>query len=474
MRPAVRTGTEVGARRVQYRLSALALGAVVATFAQSPALAHDIPLDVVVRAFAKPEHVSGTDVLHLVLRVPLKSIQDVEYPRRERDYVDLTRVEPALRDAATLYLTKQIDLYQRGALLPEGRVAAVRLSLESDRSFTSYGTAVAHVTGPPLPLDETLFWEQGLLDVLLEYPIESSLSDFAIDADFGRLGQRVIVALQFLTPSGTVRGYQLEGETGPVPLDPRWHQVAQHFVHLGIEHILTGADHLLFLVCLVLPFRRVRPLVPIVTAFTAAHSITLIAAAFSYGPEAQWFPPLVETLIAASIVYMAFENIVVANAARHDRRWMVAFGFGLVHGFGFSFGLQHTLQFAGSHLLTALLSFNLGVEIGQFVVLTAVVPALVLFFRLAVAERVGTIVLSALVAHTSWHWMADRYDVLRQYPWPSVTAAGLANGLRWAMAGVLLLLLYCATHAVRARIQSRWSSTLPERNDVGWGGGSDV
>ena len=333
-------------------------------------------------------------------------------------------------------------------------MAAVRLSLESDRSFTSYGTAVAHVTGPPLSLDETLFWEQGLLDVLLEYPIESSLSDFAIDADFGRLGQRVIVALQFLTPSGTVRGYQLEGETGPVPLDPRWHQVAQYFVHLGIEHILTGADYLLFFVCLVLPFRRVRPLVPIVTAFTAAHSITLIAAAFSYGPEAQWFPPLVETLIAASIVYMAFENIVVANAARHDRRWMVAFGFGLVHGFGFSFGLQHTLQFAGSHLLTALLSFNLGVEIGQFVVLAAVVPALVLFFRLAVAERVGTIVLSALVAHTSWHWMGDRYDVLRQHPWPSRHSRGtgeriaLGNGRCSAASPVLRNARSTRTHPI--------------------------
>ena len=105
------------------------------------------------------------------------------------------------------------------------------------------------------------------------------------------------------------------------------------------------------------PFRRFRALVPIVTGFTVAHSVTLIASAYDMAPNTLWFPPLVETLIAVSIVYMAFENIVAAgsgDATRIRRRWVVAFGFGLVHGFGFSFALRETLQFAGSHLLTSL------------------------------------------------------------------------------------------------------------------------
>ena len=76
-----------------------------------------------------------------------------------------------------------------------------------------------------------------------------------------------------------------------------------------------------------------------------AHSITLIASAYNYAPDALWFPPLIETLIATSIFYMALENIVVPDA--RARRWIITFCFGLVHGFGFSFGLQHTLQFAG-------------------------------------------------------------------------------------------------------------------------------
>ncbi|HIG16397.1 MAG TPA: hypothetical protein EYQ31_03375, partial [Candidatus Handelsmanbacteria bacterium] len=79
--------------------------------------------------------------------------------------------------------------------------------------------------------------------------------------------------------------------------------------------ILDGLDHLLFLLCLVVPFRRFRALVPIVTGFTVAHSVTLIASAYGLAPNALWFPPLVETLIALSIVYMAFENIIGASSA---------------------------------------------------------------------------------------------------------------------------------------------------------------
>ena len=96
-------------------------------------------------------------------------------------------------------------------------------------------------------------------------------------------------------------------------LDPRWHQAAWRFVELGFFHIVNptdGTDHLLFLLCLVIPFRRLKPLVIVVTAFTIAHSITLIASAFDLAPDALWFPPLIETAIAASIVYMALENIV--------------------------------------------------------------------------------------------------------------------------------------------------------------------
>ena len=161
-----------------------------------------------------------------------------------------------------------------------------------------------------------------------------------------------------------------------------------------MRHILDGTDHLLFIACLVIPFRRLKPVLIIVTAFTVAHSITLIASAFGFGPDGLWFPPLVETLIAASIVYMAIENIFGTTLRR---RWITAFVFGLVHGFGFAFALRETLQFAGSHLVSSLLAFNVGIELGQVAVLLVLVPLLNFVFRF-VPVRLGTIVLSVLVS----------------------------------------------------------------------------
>jgi hypothetical protein len=295
---------------------------------------------------------------------------------------------------------------------------------------------------PRLPDTLDLYWDQQLLDVLLEYPIRSDRSGFAIHPRVDRFGRTVSTALVFLPPGSAARGYELIGDPGLVRLDPRWHQAALRFVVDGFWHILGGVDHLLFLCCLVFPFRRLRPLVVIVTAFTVGHSISLIASAFGFVPDALWFPPLVETLIAVTIVLMGLENIVQAATDRIGgdvaRRWIVAFAFGIVHGFGFSFALRETLQFAGDHLLTALFGFNLGVEIGQLAVLLVLVPALGLLFRWVIAEKLGIIILSALVVHTAWHWMLERGEVLTRFPLPTLDAAFLASLMRGLLAVLVL------------------------------------
>jgi hypothetical protein len=409
----------------------LALLLAALTFLAVPALAHFIPRDVTVLSFVKPEG----NTLKVLMRVPVKGIEDVEVPRRANEYVDLTRIEPALRDTARVFLLDNLSIYEGDTLLANSNIVAVQFSLESDRSFENYDTALAHITGPPLPADTSIFWEQGILDVLVEYPIQSDRSYFSIDAQFERLALTVITAIRFMPPGGIERVYELEGNAGLVRLDPRWHQAVGRFVVMGFEHILEGIDHLLFLLLLIVPFRRLRTLIPIVTAFTVAHSITLIASAYKLSPQALWFPPLIETLIAMSIVYMALENVVKPNAAA---RWVITFAFGLVHGFGFSFVLEHTLQFAGSHLLTSLLAFNVGVELGQLLVLVIVVPLLNYMFKHVIAERMGTIILSVIVGHTAWDWMIERFGVLQMFPWPDVTTADLASALRWLFALVAL------------------------------------
>ena len=424
--------------------------------------AHDIPNDVTVQAYLKPEG----DKVHLLVRVPMKAMRDVEFPERPPGFLDFDRIDRVLQDAATLWISDWIQINENDARLPKPRVVATRASLESDRSFASYEEALTHLTGPKLTNATSVVWNQTSLDVWFDYPIRSERSQFAIHPKLDRLGVRVITVLRFLPPSAgperAVRAFEFTGDPGLVRLDPRWYQAAARFVEGGFEHILSGTDHLLFLFALVIPFRRFRALIPIVTAFTVAHSITLIASAYDLAPGALWFPPLIEALIATSIVYMALENI--TGTSNVHRRWVIAFGFGLVHGFGFSFALRETLQFAGSHLLTSLLSFNAGVELGQLLVLLILIPVLELLFRFVVAERMGTIILSAFVTHTGWHWMLDRGDKLLQYrfEWPEFNAAFFVSVLHWLMAlTALAALIWLVSAALRARDERSGQDQAP-------------
>ncbi|MDE2976589.1 MAG: HupE/UreJ family protein, partial [Acidobacteriota bacterium] len=114
--------------------------------------------------------------------------------------------------------------------------------------------------------------------------------------------------------------------------------------------------------------------------------------------------------------------------------WTAAFGFGLVHGFGFSFALSESLQFAGSHLVTSLLAFNVGVELGQLLVLLLVIPLLDFVFRRLPNERLGTILISALIVHTAWHWTGDRGSDLLQYRPPAPMLDTVPQGvLPWVL-----------------------------------------
>jgi hypothetical protein len=409
----------------------LALAATLLVGFPGGAVAHEIPADVTVVAFVHPDG----QRLRILVRVPFESIRDVELPLVDFTYLDLRGVEPLLSDAARLWIADYIEVREGDTTLADPRIVATRISLPTDASFTGYERALAHMSADPLPPQLLLPWQQAMLDVLLEYDIASEDSEFALHPALAHLGVRTQTVLRFVLPDGRERVFRYEGDPGMVRLDPRWHHAAYRFVQLGFFHILEGLDHLLFVFCLVIPFRKVRGLVAIVTAFTVAHSITLIAAAFGYAPGTLWFPPLIETLIAASIVYMALENIV---GAKLQRRWLIAFAFGLVHGFGFSFLLRESLQFAGSHLITSLLAFNLGVELGQVAVLLVAIPVLNWLFS-TINERIGIIVLSALVAHTAWHWMGDRFADLRQFEFtlPALDAAFMAGLLR----AVMLLLI---------------------------------
>lgn len=177
------------------------------------------------------------------------------------------------------------------------------------------------------------------------------------------------------------------------------------FVAMGVEHILGGLDHLLFLVALLALARGFWQTVTIVTGFTVAHSITLSLAALGVVDVPS---RIVEPLIAASIVWVAVENLVAPSGV--GRRWLIAAIFGLVHGLGFASALTE-LDLARDALVRALIGFNVGVELGQVAFVIVVMPPLAWASRPGRLPRLPQF-LSVIVAALGMVWLVLRLIAL--------------------------------------------------------------
>jgi hydrogenase/urease accessory protein HupE len=172
-------------------------------------------------------------------------------------------------------------------------------------------------------------------------------------------------------------------------------EVAWDYLILGVEHILGGIDHLLFVLALLLLVRNLRRLFLTITAFTVAHSLTLVAATLGW---VSLPGPPVEAVIALSIVFVAAEVIheQQGRASLTARApWIVAFGFGLLHGFGFAGALEE-VGLPETAIPVALLMFNVGVEVGQLLFVAALVALAALLRRFTALSLAGV---SRLVAY---------------------------------------------------------------------------
>ena len=397
-------------------------------------LSHEIPNDVVVKTIIKVDE----DSINLLIRVPLEAMRDMNFPTTGPGYLELEKMPEHTMDAAEIWLGNFIDIYEEKNKIKDWQIEKTRISLPSDRSFGQYNTAYNNMFSPPLN-NTLIHYQQALLDVLITYPIELSSSKFSADINFGGLGLNTTTIMTFVSYDDVSRLYQFKGSPGIVELDPSWINAFSRFISSGVEHVFIGIDHLLFILCLILPCRRIRSLIIVITAFTFAHSITLIASALGIVPSGLWFPPFVETLIAFSILYMAIENII---KTKQERRWPLAFVFGLIHGFGFSFALSETMQFAGSHLLSSLLAFNLGVEIGQIVIVCLAVPVINLIFKWTEQEKLITVIASVLVGHTAWHWMLERYEVMNAYSFSGFFDYSGSNIMNWVIVLFITVFIY--------------------------------
>ena len=263
--------------------------------------------------------------------------------------------------------------------------------------------------------DEGVAWQAG----------GAYLERFELRCAEGLVGSEIVIAGLEGTRTDVVARVQGEdGATQTARLTPdqtafavtgatSWTQVAATYTVIGIEHILLGPDHLLFVLALLFLVRDGRRLVGTVTAFTVAHSVTLAAATLGWVHVP---PPPVEAVIALSILFAALEVARSRERAglAQRRPWLVAFSFGLLHGFGFA-GALSEVGLPEHAIPAALLFFNVGVELGQLAFVAAVVAVLAVAGRLvaagsgafAVAARIARPA-SYLIGIPAAYWLIER------------------------------------------------------------------
>ena len=247
------------------------------------------------------------------------------------------------------YINSHIELYADSVRI-EGNVKSSDVEMIEDRQFAVINLDYALDHKPEkLALEYNMFLDDS-------DPSHANFASVTID---GEQQEKIL----------TYESRELEiGQVSFV-------QNAEQFLKLGLEHIFTGYDHILFVISLLFGAKTIRHIFSLVTAFTIAHSITLVLATLQI---VQLPSMLVETAIALSIIYVALINIF--NPDSKHQPWL-AFGFGLIHGFGFA-GILSEMRLDTNHLATSLISFNIGIEIGQLIIVSLAFPIILYLKKL--------------------------------------------------------------------------------------------
>jgi len=254
----------------------------------------------------------------------------------------------------------------------------------------------------------------AVVDVKLEYDLDAPVYQYQLASSLnpGLPGQDDTANLVLDYGPGGVQVYRARGLlTEPVVVSRSALSAFATFIKEGVRHILEGLDHVLFVLCLVAGSLSLKGLLWRVTGFTIGHSITLSAGFFGFVPSGSWFVPAVETGIALSIIYVA--AITILPRMRSPVTELVTFFItsfiGLIHGLGFSFVLQNILKVSSPNIWQSLLAFNIGIEIGQLLIIFG--AGLILWFLGAIsmrASRLGRLSIAAASGFIATIWVFDR------------------------------------------------------------------
>lgn len=363
-------------RRVRFALMIVAVAAVAVPATAHFAIVANIRL-------VHVEHAAAG--LRVYLRLPLSlAVAGWQPPPYTRDttengqvvhYLDVDAAERNPNGLGRLIADAHSLVVDGRALA--GSVERVRVYHASEQppfsTLTEAQTALADGFDPRIPV---IYVNDAVVDVRLFYPAREPVQRYAFSSvapsGLAEASQTATV-LHDHRPSGRAIYHATGALEPPIVVGRSQIEAAANFVIEGVLHIWKGTDHLLLVLCLIIGATSLRNLLWRVSGFTVGHTVTLMAGFLGFRPSGAWFVPLVETLIAASIIYAGI-------AAVLRRRDVATLGatvlIGLLHGFGFSFVLNQVLRLDAPDLWTCLLSFNLGVEIGQVAIVALAWPVL--------------------------------------------------------------------------------------------------
>jgi len=286
-------------------------------------------------------------------------------------------------------LEEGLDLLVPSGRLP-GKVVSTRVyPLGSEPGFATLDEAVDAFQSSAPSIEETLqpvYVGDAVVDVQLRYPTSSTVYTYRVRSRLNPElpGQEDTANLILDYGPGGIKVHRARGLLAePVEVSRSSWSAFGTFVKEGVRHILEGLDHVLFVLCLAIGANGFRGLLWRVTGFTIGHSITLSLGFFGFVPSGDWFVPAVEAAIAVSIVYAAVIAVVPRFRSAGDGLavFFVTAFIGLIHGLGFSFVLQNILKVSSPDIWQSLLAFNIGIEIGQLLIVGAVATVLWLLSR---------------------------------------------------------------------------------------------